>query len=206
MKTDDKETLPVMKRFFSILILFFFGHGVAQAEAATHALDIRLGDHSARFIYATEISSGSLGQSNMDFGVYFNDDNDSLYHIGFFVQSESLDYPFTINLGTRAYYGDTGNGTGQVQTDMAAIAIGGELIFAPRNFAGFGFAANYYVAPGVVSFMDIDKFVEYGARVEFSFTEAARLFVGYRNIEVDREDGINIEVESGLMFGIGLRF
>jgi len=54
--------------------------------------------------------------------------------------------------------------------------------------------------------MDIDKFVEYGARVEFSFTEAARLFVGYRNIEVDREDGINIEVESGLMFGIGLRF
>lgn len=195
-----------MKRFFFILSLFFLGNGFANAETGSQAFDIRLGDNSARFIYATEVFGGSLGPSSMEFGVFFNEDNDSLFHVGFFIQSESLDNPFSIAIGTRAYYGDVGNGTNQTQTDLGAIAIGGELIFAPKNFAGFGFAANYYVAPSVVSFMDADRFVEYGARLEFSITEQAKLLLGYRNIEVDREDGTNIEIDSSLIFGIGLRF
>ena len=54
--------------------------------------------------------------------------------------------------------------------------------------------------------MDAEKFVEYGIRLEFSITEQAKLLLGYRNIEVDRDDGVNIEIDSGVMFGIGLRF
>lgn len=197
-----------MKRIFCLLMLLLLGHGGAHAEVGSQALDIRLGGDSARFMYATEVFGGTFGPSSVEFGVYFDEDNDSLYHVGFFIQSESLDNPFSISIGTRAYYGDVGNAPAPdgPQTDMAAIAIGGELIYAPKGFAGFGFAANYYVAPSVVSFMDADKFVEYGARVEFSITEAAKLILGYRNIEVDREDGINIEIDSSFIFGIGLRF
>ncbi len=195
-----------MKRLFLLLSLFFLGNSVVYAESESQAFDIRLGENSARFIYATEVFGGSLGPSSMEVGVFFNEDNDSLFHVGFFLQSESLDNPFSVSIGTRAYYGDVGNGTNQTQTDLGAIAIGGELIFTPKNFAGFGFAVNYYVAPSVVSFMDADRFVEYGARLEFSITEQAKLLLGYRNIEVDREDGSNIEIDSSVIFGIGLRF
>jgi hypothetical protein len=186
--------------------MFFAGQGVALADTGSQALDIRLGDNSARFMYATEVFGGSFGPASMEFGVFFNEDNDSLFHAGFFIESESLDNPFSIAIGTRAYYGDAGNAPGETQTDVGAIAIGGEFTFTPKNFAGFGFAANYYVAPSVLSFMDADRFVEYGARIEFSITDAAKLLLGYRNIEADREDGSTVEIDSGLIFGIGLRF
>lgn len=197
-----------MKHIIFILLFFGLGSGVAHAEAESQALDIRLGEDSARFMYATEVFGGTFGPASMEFGIFFDEDDDMLLHAGFFIQSESLDNPFTIRLGTRAYYGDVGNASdpGVIQTDMAAIAIGGELIFAPENFAGFGIGANYYIAPSVISFMDADKFVEYGIRLEFSITEQAKLLLGYRNIEVDRDDGVNIEIDSGVMFGIGLRF
>ena len=50
-----------MRRFFFILSLFFLGNGAVYAETGSQAFDIRLGDNSARFMYATEVFGGSLG-------------------------------------------------------------------------------------------------------------------------------------------------
>ena len=197
-----------MKRFVLAILAFFLYTGIAHAEAESQALDIRLGNNSARFIYATEVFGGSFGATNLDLGLFFNEHDDYLLHVGMFIASESLENPFTISLGFRGYYADAGNNPDPSipQTDVAALAIGGDLVFTPKNFGGFGFAVNYYLAPSVLSFMDADRFVEYGARMEFSITEQTKLLLGYRNIEVDRTDGVNVEIDSSFIFGIGLRF
>ena len=195
-----------MKHIYLALLMSFLYSGFVQAEAESQALDVRLGDNSARFMYSSEVLGGSFGPASLEFGVFFNEHNDTLLHAGMFIASESLENPFSISLGLRGYYADAGNGPNQVQTDVGALAIGGELVFVPKNFGGFGFAATYYIAPSVLAFMDADRLVEYGARLEFSITEQTKLILGYRNIEADREDGSNIEIDSGFIFGIGLRF
>ena len=197
-----------MNRILLAILAYFLYTGVVHAEAESQALDIRLGSNSARFMYASEVLGGSFGAASLEFGVFFNEDNDTLGHIGMFIASESLENPFTISLGFRGYYGDVGNNPDPniPQTDVGALAIGGDLVFVPKNFGGFGFAVNYYIAPSVLAFMDADRFVEYGARMEFSITEQTKLLLGYRNIEVDRTDGVNVEIDSGFIFGIGLRF
>ena len=91
-------------------------------------------------------------------------------------------------------------------TDVAALAIGGDLIFEPKNFGGFGFAITYYIAPSVLSFLDAERLTEFGARLQFSVTEQTKLILGYQDINVNRTDGTQVEVDSGFIFGIGLRF
>jgi hypothetical protein len=196
-----------MNRIILAIVAVFIYAGTVQAEAETQALDIRLGDNSARFMYSSDVLGGSFGAANLDFGIYFDDDNDTLGNIGMFIKSESLENPFSISLGFRGYYGDVGKQPDQIPTQAAALAIGGELVFVPKNFGGFGFAVTYYIAPSVLSFMDIDRLTEFGARLEFSVTEQTKLILGYQDIEVDRADGGTvIDVTSGFIFGIGLRF
>lgn len=193
----------MISRIYFAFVVFFLLTGAVRAE---QALDIRLGSNSARFMYASEVLGGSFGAASMEFGVFFNEYNDSLLHAGLFIASESLENPITISLGLRGYYADAGNNPGQTQADAGALAIGGELVLVPKNFGGLGFAAGYYVAPSVLSFMDAERLVEYGVRMEFSVTEQTKLILGYQNIEVELESGAKLDIDSGFIAGIGLRF
>jgi len=195
-----------MNRIILAIAAIFLYAGTIQAEAESQALDIRLGDNSARFMYASDVLGGSFGSASMDFGIYFDDESDILAHAGMLIRSDSLENPFSISLGFRGYYGDVGKQPDQIPTNAAALAIGGDLLFVPKNFGGFGFAVTYYIAPSVLSFMDIDRFSEFGARVEFSITEQTKLVLGYQDIKVDRTDGTSLDIDSGFIFGIGLRF
>lgn len=191
-----------MFRIYLSVLVLVLPIGIVKADS----FDVRLGDESAQFIYASEIFGGSFGPANFEIGAYFNEQDDKMLHIGLVIKNDSLDNPLAITLGTRAYYADAGNAPNQPQTDVAAITLGGELLFKPDNLRGFGLAVSYFTAPSVTSFMDADSFTEYGARIEFEVTEQSSLFAGYRKIEVDREDGRSVEIDSGLIFGLGLRF
>ncbi len=191
-----------MKRILAGL----FGVLAYSGSVCADSFDIRLGEESARFIYASEVFGGAFGPANIEFGAFFNEDDDTMFHVGLVIKNDSLDNPLAITLGTRVYYADAGNAPDQPQTDVGAITLGGEILISPDNLGGLGFALSYFAAPSVTSFMDADGFTEYGGRIEFEVTEQSSLFVGYRKIEVEREDGQTVEIDSGVMFGVGLRF
>ncbi len=169
-------------------------------------LDIQLSNKSARFVYAAEVFGGEFGPTDLELGGYFNEDKDKLFHLGLLVRNDTLDNPLSIGIGTRLYYGDVGNHAGQTPAKATVITIGGELLYVPDAFNGFGVGFYYYVAPSVTSFQDADGFTEYGGVVNYAITEQASFYVGYRKIEVEIESGSDIEVDAGLIYGFNLRF
>ena len=180
---------------------------IAGPVRAESAFGIHLSDESARFVYATEIFGGQHGPVDMEFGLFFNEDDDTMGHIGLLVRNDTLESPLVISIGTRAYYADAGNAVGgPPPSKIGAITIGGELLFIPDDWGGLGFGMHYFVAPSIVSFEDADGFTEYGVRLNYEITRQTNLFIGYEKIEADLDDGSTLEIESSIVFGINLRF
>ena len=169
-------------------------------------LGVQLSDESASFTYATEIFGGQYGPANFEAGGFFNEDDDMMFHLGLSVNNDSLDNPVNIGIGTRAYYADVGNATGQTQADAAAITIGIELLFIPDSFGGIGLGFHYYGAPGVTSFLDAEAFTDYGVKLDYELSEQTSVLVGYRKIEVELDNYVELEVNSSVYVGILRRF
>ncbi|MEJ2360893.1 MAG: YfaZ family outer membrane protein [Gammaproteobacteria bacterium] len=177
-------------------------------SAFADMLNVQLSNHTGRFVYSTESFGGQYGPIDMEGGLFFNQDNDKILHFGLMVRNDTMDAPLVISVGARAYYGDVGHKAGQIRTKFAAIAVGGELLVIPDNLGGFGFGAFYYLAPSVVTYMDANRFNEYGVRLNYEVTRQADISLGYRKISVDLNNN-NVgkqTVDSSVYFGIGLRF
>jgi hypothetical protein len=179
---------------------------IASHCAFADMFNVQLSDKSGRFNYAMEMFGGQYGPVDLDMGIYINQDDDKMAHIGLVVHNDTLDSPLVISIGTRLYYGDIGNEPPGPHSKFSAIAIGGELLFIPDNLGGLGLGVHYYVAPSVVSYIDADGFTEYGIRLDYEITRQANIFVGYQKIKVDLVGGPTLDVDSSTFFGIGMRF
>jgi len=188
-------------KFFTAAVLLLFANSTFAGM-----FDVQLSNNSGRFSYATEIFGGQYGPIDLGMGLFFNQDNDKIVHIGMMVRNDTLDNPLVISVGVRAYYGDVGNKAPGPHAKFGAIAVGGELLFIPDTWGGLGLGLNYYVAPSVVSYIDADNFTEYGARINYELTKQANISLGYQKIKVDLTSGETLDVDSSVFFGIGLRF
>jgi len=191
-----------MYRKFILIIMALFISPWAYADL----LDIQLSNNSARFSYAAEVFGGEFGPTDLEIGSYFNEDNDNVTHVGLLVRNDTLDNPLIISIGSRFYYADVGNQPGQAPADASVLTIGGELLYVPDTFAGFGIGVYYFVAPSVTTFQDADGFTEYGGTINYAITEQASFYIGYRKIEVEIENASDIEVESSFIYGLRMRF
>ncbi len=129
-----------------------------------------------------------------------------MLHLGMMVRNDTLNNPFVISIGARAYYGDVGHKVSEPNSSFAAISVGGELLFIPDSLGGLGFGAYYFYAPPVVTYKDADNFREYGVSLNYEITQQATISIGYQKIKVELNNGIDLEVASNAFFGIGLRF
>lgn len=190
------------KSSFLFMAAIFFCAPPAFADM----LNFQLSSKTARFAYSWEVFGGQYGPIDMEGGLFFNQDSDKMGHFGLMVRNDTLDNPVVISVGARAYLGDVGHKAGQVRAKFAAIALGGEILVIPNNLGGLGFGADYYLAPGVVTYMDGDSFREYGVRLNYEITRQADVSLGYRKIRLDLNNGNSQTIDSSVYFGVGLRF
>jgi len=188
-------------RWVIAAVVLFFAH-----TAFADMFDVNLSNDSGRFLYSKEVFGSQNGPIDLEMGLFFNQDSDKIAHVGMMVRNDTLDNPLVISIGARAYYGDVGNKAPGPHSKFGALAIGGELLFIPNNLGGLGFGVNYFLAPRVVSYIDADKFNEYGIRINYEVTRQANISLGYQKIKVDLKSGGTLDVDSSVLFGIGLRF
>lgn len=179
--------------------------GVVSSTATADNLDINLRDEAIRATYTMEMNKRGKGGVSTELGLLYSEDkkklDDTLYHLGLHVAGEnwSQSGTFVITLGGRIYYTSPG------ELDLAALAFGGALRFSPVHRVGIG--AHLYYAPDITSFKDARTFSESGVRLDYQILPQAFVYVGYRNIEVDIEDGAkDVELDDNAHIGFKLLF
>lgn len=162
------------------------------------SLDINLNDDSIQAIYATNWRAAEF---NM--GLLSNtDQNDWVTSIGLLTLGEQRTGNTRIEggLGGKIYLADV------AKQDVLALGLGGQLRAFPNN-GPIGFSGYLYYAPDIVTAMDAKKFWELGARAEFeAVKKSANIYLGYRKVRADLDDGRDITVDSGLHAGIKITF
>lgn len=179
-----------------LLLAALFMSSTAPAEE----FNIQLGEDTARFFYTTEAFGQDFGRLALEFGYLYTQDESSLVNLGLLVRGESVSLPMIVSIGARLYYADLGI------YEVAALAIGADLLFSPESWGGFGIGGFYFNAPGVVSFLDATGLVEYGAYFNFAITEQARFGLGYKYIEASIENAADIVIDDGAYFSLTLSF
>ena len=66
----------------------------------------------------------------------------------------------------------------------SALAVGGYLIHNLAAANLLSVRGDIYYAPGVVTFGDGQRYLEFGVRLEYKLVEQASVYLGYRNIDV----------------------
>ncbi|MCW8829818.1 MAG: YfaZ family protein [Gammaproteobacteria bacterium] len=175
--------------------------GGITTTAVADNVDVNLRDDALRAGYSMEMNDGL----SANFGFLLNDDDkqldDTMLHAGLLVSGENWSEKgtFDISLGGRVIYAAPDN------VDLAALALGGELRFSPVHRLGIGGSAYY--APGITAFMDAEAYSEFGIKVDYQVLPQAFVYVGYRSIEVDIENGPdNVELDEGVHVGVKMLF
>ena len=111
--------------------------------------------------------------------------------------------PLTAGVGTRFYYMHYDAGPSQ---DSSNLSLGGFVRYQFPTLDRLGVGANLFYAPSVLSFGDSDDFYEVGTWVGYQIIRDAEVYLGWRRIGSDLDQGGDTVVDTGVHIGLRARF
>ncbi len=171
------------------------------AQAAADTLDLNLHDDALRATYSRAV--GASRGLEMDIGYLYVEERSedaNMFHAGLQVtgQNWSKQGNFDIGVGGRVVFVDAGPFEG------SNIAVGGRVRFSPMPRVGLG--GSLYYAPNITSFMDSEEYVEWNLAVDYQLLTQAFVYLGYRKVEIDVENGGTAELDDHLHLGLRMTF
>ncbi len=174
----------------------------ASGWAGAASLDVAVSSDAADFAYATRYSAFGMNNSELRFGLTYNEDDDwvasgALEVVG---DAAAAGSGLHAGAGVAVLLGDV------VGDTVIAIGITGNLryVFPEANRCAVG--VRLALAPEITSFSDSEGYSAWSIQGEYELTRAARLFLGLREIEVELENRPDVEVDDGGYFGISIQF
>jgi hypothetical protein len=197
----DGKTMNIREGFMVLRILSVVLGLTAAAQAAAATLDLNLHDDALRATYSTAV--GASRGLDLDVGYLYLEDRSEdahLLHAGLQVagQNWSKQGNFDIGIGGRVVFVDAG------PVDSTHIAFGGRVRFSPAPRVSLG--ASVYYAPDITSFRDSEEYVEWNLSLDYQMLTQAFVYLGYRKVEIDIENGGTHELDDHLHIGMRLTF
>lgn len=127
-------------------------------------------------------------------------DNGDLVSGRFHIEQNLYDVntDFMGGIGARAVYVDA------EQVDGGALALSGSLKYTPPQLSKISISTTIDYAPGVVSFMDLESFLEAKLTINYQLIDHAGAYIGARSVKMDFNQGKNATFDSGVFVGISV--
>ncbi len=186
-------------RYFVFILLSAAG-GVVSAQS----FDINLNNDAAEFNLNAPLSSGlQLSGTEMNFGFLYTKDDDYMGMVGLQVMGStgSGSPGLSAGLGVKAFGGNTDN-----NNDFVAITLGGLVSYSPPAFERLNLDVYLNYSPDIVTFLDANNFIYYGARIGYKILEQASVYLGYREVRIDPSHGSHETIDNGGHIGVEIFF
>jgi len=112
--------------------------------------------------------------------------------------------PLIAGLGARFYYVNYDGGSDS--QDGSNLALGGFVQYQFPQFDRLSVGGNLFYAPSVLSFGDSDEFYEVGTWVGYSVIRDAEVYLGWRRLKSDFDQGGETMIDTGVHVGLRVRF
>jgi hypothetical protein len=174
---------------------------LASVAVMADEIDLTLSDSSALFRYLKQ-SHSNYGQTELDAGLLYTENNDFMLMLGMQVMGEAGSGSPGLNLGI-GFKGFTANTD---TYDLLAFAIGGELHYTPQSMSRVGFRAQFYHAPNIVTFMDADRLTYSTLSIEYDLLQQAKVYLGYRNVRASFSGQSNVDLDDDTHIGFRIMY
>jgi len=169
----------------------------ASVSAAADSVDLNLSSDTIEARY-----NSSVGFGEWTFGGLYNrEQKDQVVNVGLLATGETRVRGSRIDagLGGKLYATSVRN------DQVLALGLGGQLRWffgdGPFAVAGYGF-----FAPRVVTFLDGVRFWEAGVRAEIELIKSSFLYMGYRHVQAELDNGVKLNIDKGGFAGMQIRF
>lgn len=169
-------------------------------SAHAHTLDLSLNNDAVGLDYTTQITNSEI---NVGAGVLHHQDNGEAFWGSFFVADNvNKQSGILAGLGGRLYYidADKRNDKG------TAVGLGGFVNWDIPPVPNLSLRGEFYYAPDVLSFDEVNRYIDFSARVQYRIIEQAWIYAGYRNAEMKGDSGSDQKIDEGFNLGIMLWF
>jgi len=173
------------------------------AQVSANTLDINLSEDVAQFEFTHPIAASSgYGGSEVNFGFLYTTDDDVMGTLGFqIVDTAGSGSPgLDVGVGVKAFSATFGT------HEVLAAGIGGEVIYSPSAFPRAVLNIELHYAPDIVSFIDANRLFNYGVRVGYEVVSQAMVYVGYRHVQVEVGNNVDIDIDNSGHIGLQLLF
>ena len=170
-------------------------------NAVADEIDLSFNSDAFRFFYIHELESNNL---SWDGGVLNNSDegfviNTSLYLTGFASDGTN---PLEAGIGGRTGLVD-GDDSGQTGIPLA---LGGYLKFTFPNLNRLSIRADAYLAPDILTAMDLEKYEDYTIRIGYNVLQEADIYIGARYVKGKFDNDTHALFDNGMHMGLDIRF
>lgn len=173
---------------------------LAVGAVNAHTLDLAINDDAVGFDFTTQIPKSEL---NLGAGLLHHQDlGDAFYGSLFVADNVNKQSGILAGIGARYYFIDAD----EIDQDGTALGIGGFMNWDVPGVPNLSLRGDLYYAPDVLSFGEVEKFVDFSGRVQYRLIEQAWVYLGYRRARVSPEEGNNQNIDEGAMIGVMVWF
>lgn len=178
---------------------------ITLISSGVQAADLELAFSEATALVDLHLDSGIMaeGGANLSVGGLFNEDDDVVLTLGLMAQgSPAGQQPFKVGIGGKLYFAEVD----EPNTSIQAVALGAKLMyFIPANIP-LSFGGEIFFAPGITTFGDGENLIDARLRFEVDVLPSASIFFGYRNLNIDLDNGQEHDVDEFVHFGLRIQF
>ena len=178
-------------------LLVFVLLAAASLSAAAGSVDVNLSNHTieGKFYANAGAADWTVG------GLYNRDTKDGFLNLGVLATGDSAFGSSRIEggVGGKVYSVKAGSG------DVIALALGGQLRWFPGN-GSFALGTYAFYAPHVVTLLDGERFFDIGVRAEVEVIRNSFVYVGYRQVQAELDNGNKVNVDKGAFVGLQIKF
>jgi len=169
--------------------------------AAANGLDLNVNNKAVRVTMDFELSNNLV----LDGSWFHHQDKGDVYGAGLHVTGAATAGrdPLRAGLGGRLLRVDSDAGG---REDGSVLPLGGFVSYTLPEYNRFLLGGSLYYAPDVLSFGDVSTYWEYNAWAGYSVLRSGQVYLGVRGIRAEFENTPNVSMDTGVHFGLRLRF
>ncbi len=183
-------------------LLFPAMFSCVSLTAFADEVEVNLSNDTAYLQYASPMEYNGYGRTDLEVGVLYSESDDLLGAIGIAMLGEvGSEVPgLSVGLTVKAYAVNVD----AVNATLGAITLGGKVRYSPPAANRFAVVGYLNYAPAITTFGDSENLREMGARAEYEVLPGAAIYIGYREITTELENG-GPEVKLDDQGHVGLR-
>jgi len=171
-----------------------------SALATAHTLDLNLNDDAVGLEYTTKLDKSEL---NLGAGLLHQQDNGDVFYGSLFVADNvNKQSGILAGLGGRAYFVDFD----RTDESGTAFGLGGFVSWEVPSVTNLSLRSDLYYAPDVLSFDELNGYLDFTARVQYRLIEQAWIYLGYRLAEAKTDAPGRAKIEEGANVGLMIWF